>query len=276
MLVDIPYLYCVTDFDREIFQRFVSRDHPLAVALREIDWEGFRSTVEAFYDRDRGQPAIDPLRMLKLEFLRYWSNLSDRQVIQRTETDLAYRYFLDVGYTFRPPDSSSLSYFRGRLGEQGFVAVFDQLVAQSRRAGLVKDRLRLKDASHVVASIAVPTTLTLVAQIRDRLLLASEPFDPDWVSGQRIEVNLLRPPKRGWRRASPTCRSWSLGRKPSRHRPMPKRIRPGNSLSKRGPWLGRFCKTARRTPNARHFRCTTRRRAAASMARTTTAISPTS
>jgi len=130
--------------------------------------------------------------MLKLEFLRYWSNLSDRQVIQRTETDLAYRYFLDVGYTFRPPDSSSLSYFRGRLGEQGFVAVFDQLVAQARRAGLVKDRLRLKDASHVVASIAVPTTLTLVAQIRDRLLLASEPFDPDWVSGQRIEVNLLR------------------------------------------------------------------------------------
>jgi hypothetical protein len=66
------------------------------------------------------------------------------------------------------------------------------MVAQARRAGLVKDRLRLKDASHVVAGIAVPTTLTLVAQIRDRLLAAVEPFDAEWVAGQRIEVALLR------------------------------------------------------------------------------------
>lgn len=183
MLVDEPFRYRITDFDREVFELFVPTDHPLAVALREIGWEDLRQTVEAFYSHDKGQPAIDPLRMLKLEFLRYCHNLSDRQVMLRTKTDIAFRYFLQVGHTFRPPDFSSLSYFRGRLGEQGFVQVFDGLVAQARRAGLVKDRLRLKDASHVVASIAVPTTLTLVAQIRDRLLAAVEPFDPMWVAG---------------------------------------------------------------------------------------------
>lgn len=192
MLVAEPFRYQVSDFDREVFRLLVPPDHPLVVAEREIGWEELRPTVEAFYSRDRGQPAIDPLRMLKLEFLRYRYNLSDEQVIQRTKTDVAFRYFLQVGYTFRPPDSSTLSYFRARLGEEGFVQIFDGLVAQARRLGLVKDRLRLKDASHVVANIALPTTLKLVAQIRDRLLAAVEPFDREWVAGQRVEINLLR------------------------------------------------------------------------------------
>ncbi|MEQ8788310.1 MAG: transposase, partial [Pirellulaceae bacterium] len=192
MLVDEPFRYRITDVDRQVFEAFVPPDHPLAVALVEIDWEALRQSVEASYSPDQGQPAIDPLRMLKLEFLRYWHNLSDRQVMLRTKTDLAFRFFLQVGKGFRLPNFSSLSYFRGRLGEQGFAQVFDALVAQARRSGLVKDRLRLKDASHVVASIAVPTTLTLVAQIRDRLLAAAEPFDALWVAGQRIEAGLLR------------------------------------------------------------------------------------
>jgi len=192
MLVDEPFRYRITDFDREVFRLFVPPDHPLVAAEREIGWEELRQTVEAFYCPDKGQPAIDPVRMLKLEFLRYWCNLSDEQVVQRVKTDLAFRYFLQVGYTFRSPHSSTLSYFRGRLGEEGFCQVFDGLVAQARQAGLVKDRLRLKDASHVIANIAVPTTLTLVAQIRDRLLAAVEPFDEVWVAGQRIEISLLR------------------------------------------------------------------------------------
>lgn len=192
MLVDEPFRYKVTDFDREVFRLFVPPDHPLVAAVEQIDWEALRQTLETFYCRDRGQPAIDPVRMLKLEFLRYWYNLSDDQVMQRCKTDLAFRYLLQVGYTFRPPHSSSLCYFRARLGVEGFRRVFDDLVGQARQAGLVKDRLRLKDASHVIAKIAVPTTLKLVAQIRDRLLAAVEPFDEMWVAGQRLEVDLLR------------------------------------------------------------------------------------
>jgi transposase len=197
MLVPEPFRYEITDFDREVFARFVPEDHPLVILEREIDWEAMRPKVEAFYCLDKGQPAIDPIRMLKLEFLRYRFGLSDGQVMERTKTDLSFRYFLQVGHTFRPPHSSSLCYFRGRLGEDGFNQVFNCLVAQARELGLVKDRLRLKDASHVVADIAVPTTLTLVAQIRDRLLAAVEPFDAEWVAGQRLEVTLLRERSKG-------------------------------------------------------------------------------
>ena len=192
MLVEELYRYRITDFDRQVFERLVPPDNPLVQATEEIDWDAFQEILQPYYSPNRGQPAIDPLRMLKLEFLKYRHNLSDQQVMARVQTDLAFRYFLQVGHTFRPPDSSSLCRFRARLGEEGFAQVFDALVAQAREAGLVKDRLRLKDASHVVASIAVRSTLTLVAQVRDRLLKAALPLDAEWASGQQIEANLLR------------------------------------------------------------------------------------
>ena len=192
MLVDEPFRYRITDFDREVFARFVPDDHPLVLAEERIDWASFRELLTEYYSSNLGQPAIDPVRMLKLEFLKYRHQLSDQQVIARVTTDLAFRQFLQVGYIFRPPDPSSLCRFRARLGEEGFGKVFDALVAQARQAGLVKDRLRLKDASHVVASIAVRSTLTLVAQIRDRLLKAAEAFDAAWAAGQQIEVGMLR------------------------------------------------------------------------------------
>ena len=48
--------------------------------------------------------------------------------------------------------------------------------------------LRLKDASHVIADIAVPTTLALVAQARDKLLAAAEPFAAVRVEGERTLI----------------------------------------------------------------------------------------
>ena len=57
---------------------------------------------------------------------------------------------------------------------------------------MVHDRLRIKDATHVIANIAIPSTLGLVAQIRDKLLTAAEPFAPLEAAGERIELEQLR------------------------------------------------------------------------------------
>ena len=130
--------------------------------------------------------------MLKLEYLRYHHTLSDRQVIDRATTDVAFRFFLQVNVHAKLPDPSSLCRFRGRLGKEGFRAVFEKVVATAREHGIVKDRLRLKDASHVIADIAIPSTLSLVAQIRDKLLAAADPFDPIRTEGERINIDLLQ------------------------------------------------------------------------------------
>ena len=57
--------------------------------------------------------------------------------------------------------------------------MFHVVLGQAREYGLVKDRLRLKDATHVLADIAIPAGLQLVAQARNKLLTAAEPVDAD-------------------------------------------------------------------------------------------------
>ena len=192
MLCDQYYRPCFSDFDQQIFRTLVPADHYLRRVQQAIPWDEFYDVLAPYYQADTGRPAESPVMMLKLEYLRYHDNLSDRQVIGRARTDVAYRMFLQLGVELPLPDPSSLCYFRGRLGVDGFRKVFRQVIAKAREQGLVKDRLRLKDASHVIANIAVPTTLSLVAQIRDELLAAAEPFDEQRVQGERVNVELMR------------------------------------------------------------------------------------
>jgi Transposase DDE domain len=90
------------------------------------------------------------------------------------------------------PHPTLLTYFRQRLGPERAQAIFDDLVGQARRLGLVKDRLRLKDATHIIANIAVPSTIRLVAQVRDQLLDAVRPFAPDRVGPEEERAEAIR------------------------------------------------------------------------------------
>lgn len=192
MLCTEYYQVRLSEFDQQVFRVFVPPAHPLRKALAAIPWDDFYPVLARHYSAEMGQPAINPVLMLKLEYLRYQYNLSDGQVIVRSGTDLAFRCFLQVGAADPLPDPSSLCIFRGRLGREGFHEIFDHLVGMARAHGLVKDRLRIKDASHVIANIAVPSTLALVAQIRDKLLAAVEPWDALRAAGERVNLELLR------------------------------------------------------------------------------------
>lgn len=182
----------LAEYDERIYRQVVGRDHFLRKVLRVIPWDDFEARLAPYYSEDLGRPCEHPVLMLKLEYLRYHFNLSDRDVINRSETDLAFRNFLQIPLQWKLPHPSSLCIFRGRLGSQGFRQMFDQVVHTAREHGVVKDRLRIKDATHVIGNMAVPTALALVAQARDKLLTAAEPFAPLMVKGERVNLEILR------------------------------------------------------------------------------------
>ena len=88
MLVDQSWLHRMKDRDFDFYEQLLPAEDPLLDALDFIPWESFLPVIEKYYSRDRGQPAINPLLMLKLEFLRYYRRLSDREVIARSRTDV--------------------------------------------------------------------------------------------------------------------------------------------------------------------------------------------
>jgi transposase len=181
-----------TEIDRLVFDKLIPEDHYLRQVKARIDFSFVRGLVEDCYSAAFGRPAEDPVRLFKLEFLQLHYSLSDREVLQQAQVNLAFRFFLDLSIESRLPSHGLLSQFRSRLGLDRFQAIFDQIVAQARSHGLIKDGLRLKDATHVIANVAVPSTLVLIAQIRDRLLQSALPYAPERVAEEQAKAEQIR------------------------------------------------------------------------------------
>ena len=157
-----------TEIDTLVFEKLVPPDHYLRRVKQLIDFERFRDLVADCDNPAMGRTAHDPVRMIKLAFLQFHSILSDREVIATAQVNVAFRFFLDRSLDSRLPVPSLLTQFRMRLGTERHQALCDQLVTQAREYGLIRDRLRLKDATQVLADIAVPATRRRVAQMRQR------------------------------------------------------------------------------------------------------------
>ena len=170
----------------------VPPNHYLRQVATYVDFERFRPRLAEAYSPAMGRPAIDPVRMLKILFLRFHYKLSDRQVMERTKTDMAFRWFLAFPLNWEVPNHTGGTYFRKRIGAERFVQIFQELISQAREAGLVKDRLRLKDATHLLADVADVRPLQLAAQVRERLLQAASPLFAAWVAEQRVHIETLR------------------------------------------------------------------------------------
>jgi hypothetical protein len=84
-----------------------------------------------------------------------------------------------------------MTYFRERIGAKALQEIFHGVLGQARERGLVKDRLRLKDATHIIANIAIPSTIRLVAEVRDQVLEAAQPFAPEVVQAEWEHVDVL-------------------------------------------------------------------------------------
>ena len=178
--------------DRLIFEQLVPSDHYLRQLKDTLDFTPCRALVAECYAPRLGRGAIDPVRLLKLLLLGEHYALADEKLIQMAQVNVAFRFFLDWPLAVPLPEPSLLSQFRSRLGTERFQKIFHEILRQARRAGLVQDRLRLKDATHVIANVAIPATLELVAQMRTKLLDAAEKFAPDEVAAHRQKADEIR------------------------------------------------------------------------------------
>lgn len=192
-MLKADYYVAPTELDQVIFEKLIPAEHYLRRLKAALDFEPLRALVADCYAPGVGAPAEDPVRLLKLSLLQFQYDLSDSQVLRQAQVvNVAFRFFLDLSVESPLPVPSLLSQFRTRLGAERFERVFNEILRQARAQGLVKDRLRLKDATHLIANIALPSTLRLVAQTREQLLTAAEGFAATEVAAHRAHVEVVR------------------------------------------------------------------------------------
>lgn len=101
---------------------------PLFILSHQINWSLFEEAFGAHYAEGPGQPP-KPIRLIVgLMMLQHMQGLSDDQVVVQWTQNPYWQYF--CGYDHLqcqlPVDSSSLTRWRGRLGQEGVEKILSE------------------------------------------------------------------------------------------------------------------------------------------------------
>jgi transposase len=117
-------------------------DHPLRPLKKMVDEElAMMSPVfEVAYSKE-GRPSVPPERLLKALLLQaIYSVRSETQLVERIDTDLLFRWFLDMDAAEDAFDATAFTHNRPRLEKHDIVATFfDGVVRRAMKAGLCSD-----------------------------------------------------------------------------------------------------------------------------------------
>ena len=90
-------------FDHIIFEKLVPKDHLLIKIDSIIDFSFIYDLVKDQYS-SIGRGSKDPVMLVKIFLLEYLYRLSDVEVVKRIQTDIVFRWFLNLGINDTVPD----------------------------------------------------------------------------------------------------------------------------------------------------------------------------
>jgi IS5 family transposase len=140
-------------YGNHIYDRVIPKDHFLKLLDKAVDFSFVNELCRDAYTPDFGRPAYGPDMMFKIIFLQFLYDVSDRRIEEEVNFNLVLKWFVGLAIDESPPDSSSLTRFRDRLGEEIFAQIFNQIVELAREKGLVSDRLSIVDSTDVKAKV---------------------------------------------------------------------------------------------------------------------------
>ena len=114
----------------------VPREHLLRKIEKAVDFQEVYGMVEQYYCADNGRRAADPVVLVKICLIQHLFGIpSLRQTLREVEVNLAYRWFLGLDLTTKPPHFATVSYafatrFPSEIARKIFSWILDAAVAQ--------------------------------------------------------------------------------------------------------------------------------------------------
>ena len=155
-------------------KRIVDLSHELIKLGAKMDWESFDKKFEKYYCEE-GRPGIETRLMVSLHYLKYLADLSDEETVQRWIENPYWQYFSGRQYFEHmiPIDSSSMTRWRRRIGEDGAEELLKQTIRTGLREGYVKqsDCRRVNvDTTVQPKNVRFPTDARLYDRMREKLV----------------------------------------------------------------------------------------------------------
>ena len=147
----------------------VPKEHILRRIAEQIDFSFVNEQMVDIYSIELGRPAKEPELMLKLLFLKLMHDSSDRGVMSRATTDMAFKYFLELNPEDELPHHSLLTKFRNRLTDKKLDEFLKETVRQALEKKLIKSTTIIVDSTHTRSKHTPQTPTQMLREMTKKL-----------------------------------------------------------------------------------------------------------
>lgn len=153
-----------------LYDAIISQKHLLQRIKENIDFNFVNPMLRKQYCENFGRPAKEPEMMFKLMFLKKLYDLSDEHLISRAQTDMAFKYFLDLDPESQMIDPSLLTKFcKTRITEDILEEMLKETIQQALEKGLIKSGTIIVDSTHTNASVRAKSPTQILRELSKQL-----------------------------------------------------------------------------------------------------------
>ena len=153
-----------------IYDAVIPANHLLRRIKENIDFSFVNPMLRKQYCENLGRPAKEPEMMFKLLFLKKLYDLSDEALISSAQTDMAYKFFLDLDPEAKMIDPSLLTKFRKtRITEDILEEMLKETIQQAFDKGLIKSGTIIVDSTHTTASVRAKSPTQILRDMSKQL-----------------------------------------------------------------------------------------------------------
>ncbi|MFB5269497.1 transposase, partial [Paenibacillus enshidis] len=137
----------------ELYNILIPKDNLLRRINELVDFTFVYEELKESYCHNNGRTAQDPIRMFKYLLLKTIFDLSDVDLVERSKTDLAFKFFLDLAPEESVIDPSLLTKFRKlRLKDMKLLdLLIGKTVEIAIEKGIIRSKSVIVDATHTKA-----------------------------------------------------------------------------------------------------------------------------
>ena len=153
-----------------LYDAIIPADHLLRRIKENIDFSFVNPMLRKQYCENFGRPAKEPEMMFKLLFLKKLYDLSDEALISSAQTDMAFKFFLDLEPEAKMIDPSLLTKFRKtRITEDILEEMLKETIQQALDKKLIKSGTIIVDSTHTLASVRAKSPTQILRDMSKQL-----------------------------------------------------------------------------------------------------------
>lgn len=134
-------------------EELVRADHPYRKILNLLDFNKLCAGIEEECYSRFGNAGYHPVQGVKMLFLQYWQDLSDRELEEYLRDSNAGKHFCGFRLLQETPDHTYFTKFRTRIGTKKIADIFNKIRAGLKAGGYMKEIFTFVDSSKIEAKV---------------------------------------------------------------------------------------------------------------------------